>query len=45
VARATGIEPPVPDRLAAALEGEELYEVVANDLDVVKSSVRAAVTR
>jgi threonine synthase len=45
VARAIGIEPPVPNRLAAALEGEELYDLVPNDLALVKSLVRAAVTR
>jgi hypothetical protein len=45
VVRATGIEPPIPDRLAAALDGEERYELVADDLDEVKSQVRAAVTR
>jgi threonine synthase len=44
VVRATGIEPPVPDRLASALEGDEHYDVVAADLDVVKALVRAAVT-
>jgi threonine synthase len=44
VVRATGIEPPIPDRLAAALDGEERYELVADDLDEVKSRVRAAVT-
>ncbi len=45
VVHATGIEPPIPDRLAAALDGEERYELVADDLDEVKSHVRAAVTR
>ncbi len=45
VVRATGIEPPIPDRLASALEGEERYDVVAADLDVVKALVRAAVSR
>jgi len=45
VAAATGIEPPVPARLAAALEGDEHYEVVGNDLAAVEASVRAAVTR
>jgi threonine synthase len=41
VRKATGIEPPVPERLAAALEGEERYEVLSNDLDLVKSYVSA----
>jgi threonine synthase len=45
VVRATGIEPPVPERLAAALDGDENYEVVANDLDAVKALVRGAATR
>ncbi len=45
VTRVTGIEPPVPERLAVALDGDEHYEVVADDLDVVKELVRAAVTR
>jgi threonine synthase len=44
VARATGIEPPVPERLAAALEGEERYAIVGNDLRAVEAAVRAAVT-
>jgi threonine synthase len=43
VARATGIEPPVPERLAAALEGEEHYDVVSSELQVVEAAVRAAV--
>jgi threonine synthase len=45
VVRATGIEPPVPGRLANALDGDENYDVVAADLDVVKALVRAAVAR
>ncbi len=44
VARATGVEPPIPERLAAALEGEERYDVVGNDLRAVEAVVRAAVT-
>jgi threonine synthase len=44
VAKATGIDPPIPDRLAAALEGEEHYDEVDNDLDAVKALVRAAVS-
>jgi threonine synthase len=45
VAEATGVEPPVPERLAAALEGDEHYDLVGNDLAAVETSVRAAVTR
>ena len=41
VRRATGIEPPVPERLAVALEGEERFETLPNDLDVVKGYVSA----
>jgi threonine synthase len=41
VRKATGIEPPIPDRLAAALEGEERYDVLANDVVAVKNYVRA----
>ena len=41
VRKATGIDPPIPDRLAAALEGEEEYETLDNDLDAVKARVRA----
>ena len=44
VVRATGVEPTVPDRLAAALDGEERYDVVGDDLDAVKALVRAAIT-
>jgi threonine synthase len=45
VVHATGVEPPVPDRLAAVLDGEERYDVTGNDLAAVQSLVRAAVTR
>jgi threonine synthase len=41
VRKATGVDPPIPDRLAAALEGEEKYDVLANDLVAVKNYVRA----
>ena len=41
VRKATGIDPPIPDRLAAALGGEEEYETLDNDLDAVKARVRA----
>ena len=41
VRRATGVDPPVPERLAAALEGEEHYEVIGNDLEAVKAYVSA----
>ena len=43
VAQATGVEPPVPERLAAALEGEEHYDLVGNDLVAVEAAVRASV--
>jgi threonine synthase len=42
VRKATGIEPPIPERLAAALEGDERYEVMANDVDEVKAYVASA---
>jgi threonine synthase len=41
VRKATGVDPPVPDRLAAALEGEERYDRLANDLEQVKAYVAA----
>jgi threonine synthase len=41
VLKATGVEPPVPDRLAAALEGEERYDVMGNDLELIKAYVSA----
>lgn len=41
VRKATGVEPPVPARLRAALEGEERYDVLTNDLDAVKTRMRA----
>jgi threonine synthase len=41
VRKATGVEPPIPDRLAAALEGEERYEVLSGDLELVKAYVSA----
>jgi threonine synthase len=40
VRKATGVDPPIPERLAAALEGDEDYDVLANDVDVVKRFVR-----
>jgi threonine synthase len=43
VRKATGIEPPVPERLATALDGEERYEVLANDLELVKAFVSASI--
>jgi threonine synthase len=43
VRKATGVEPPMPDRLAAALEGEERYERLGNDLEVVKAFVSASI--
>jgi threonine synthase len=39
VRKATGIDPPVPERLAAVLEGEERYETLDNDLAAVKSYI------
>jgi threonine synthase len=39
VRKATGIDPPIPDRLAAALSGEERYEVMATDIEQVKAFV------
>ena len=44
VARATGLEPPIPERLAAALDGDERFDVVGNDLGAVEAAVRAAVS-
>ena len=41
VRKATGVDPPVPERLAAALEGEERYESLANDVELVKAYVSA----
>ena len=41
VRKATGVEPPVPERLSAALHGEEDYEVLEHDLELVKAYVRA----
>jgi len=42
VARATGLEPPIPERLAAALDGDERFDVVGNDLEAVEAAVRVA---
>jgi threonine synthase len=41
VRRATGLEPPIPDRLAAVLERDERFDVMANDVGAVKDYVRA----
>jgi len=41
VRKATGVDPPVPERLAAALEGEERYDVLENNLEMLKSYVSA----
>jgi len=41
VRKATGVEPEIPERLAAALEGEEHFERLSNDLDLVKAYVSA----
>jgi threonine synthase len=45
VERATGVRPPVPERLAELLEADrpERYDVVGNDVDEVRRQVRAAV--
>ena len=43
VERATGVRPPLPERLADLFEREERYDVVANDLRAVQAAVRAAV--
>lgn len=39
VRKATGVEPEIPERLAAALEGEERFERLDNDLAQVKARV------
>jgi threonine synthase len=44
VEQATGIRPPLPDRLADLFEREERFDVLANDLDAVRAYVLAAVT-
>jgi len=41
VRRATGVDPPVPERLSAVLEGAERFDVLSNDVDAVKNYVRA----
>jgi threonine synthase len=43
VHKATGVEPEVPQRLATALEGEERFERLGNDLELVKAFVSASV--
>jgi len=42
VRKAIGEAPPVPERLAAVLDGEERYEVVGNDVEAVKRFIRTA---
>jgi threonine synthase len=44
VERATGVQPAVPARLAAALEREEHYDVLGADVAAVQQFIRAAVT-
>lgn len=39
VRAAIGVDPDVPDRLAAVLDGDEQFEVLANDVDLVKGFV------
>ena len=41
VVRAIGVAPPIPERLAVALEGEERFEVLENNLEEVKGYVSA----
>jgi threonine synthase len=41
VQKATGVAPPIPERLAAALEGDERYDVLQNDVELVKGYVSA----
>jgi threonine synthase len=41
VRKATGVEPEIPERLAAALEGEEHFDVLENNLEEVKAYVSA----
>jgi threonine synthase len=43
VRKATGVEPEIPERLAAALEGEERFERLGNDLELVKAFVSASI--
>ena len=40
VARATGVEPELPEALADLMEREERYDVLANDLAAVESYIR-----
>jgi threonine synthase len=41
VRKATGVEPEIPERLAAALEGEEHFDALENNLEEVKAYVSA----
>jgi threonine synthase len=43
VRKAIGVEPEIPERLAAALEGEERFERLSNDLELVKAYVSASI--
>jgi threonine synthase len=45
VVRATGVRPPLPDRLADLLERPERYDRVANDLSAVQAYVDARAAR
>ena len=45
VEQATGIRPPLPDRLADLFEREERYDVLPADLEAVQRHVAAAVAR
>jgi threonine synthase len=44
VEQATGIRPPLPDRLADLFEREERFDVLPNDVEAVRAHVLAAVT-
>jgi threonine synthase len=39
VKNATGQSPSIPERLASMMDGEERYDVLANDLDLVRAYV------
>jgi threonine synthase len=45
VEKATGVRPPLPERLADLLEREERYEVLPADLTVVQRQIEAAIGR
>ena len=41
VEQATGIRPPLPERLADLLTGEERYDTLPNDIEAVRAHIRA----